>query len=126
MNRKSPIPLLLLIVVVCLLWPGEGSPLPVPDTKATAATYVYEKDQHTVPNAVLGAMNKLNRERGIVATLFEEDTTDGGGEVPEQYKVPVEAAKKAGLPALVVTADKEVLAVVKDPKTEEAVLEAVK
>lgn len=105
--------------------PGGQLPAPPSVTRATAATFVYEKDLHVVPPPVLAALNKLNRERDIIATVFEKDTTDGTGEVPEQYKVALDAAAKAGLPALVVLNGKEVLRVVRDPKTEQSVLEAV-
>lgn len=94
-------------------------------TKATAATYVYEKDQHAIPAPVLAALDKLNRDRKITATIFEQDTKDGTGETPEQYKVPLAAALEAGLPSLVVTGGSKVLRVVKNPQTEAAVLEAV-
>lgn len=92
---------------------------------ATAATYVYEKDTTAVPTGVQTAFDKLNR-KGIVATPFEQDTTDETGETPEQYKVPLAAARSAGLPALAVTSKTKVIRVVKDPKTEAQVLEAVK
>ena len=99
---------------------------PSPTVEATAATYVYEKDQHAVPSYVLGAFNKLNRgERPILATLLEADPQDGTGDVPDQYKVALAAAKEAGLPALVVTAGDKVLAVVKSPESEQAIIEAV-
>lgn len=98
---------------------------PVPATKATAVTFVYEKDKHVVPNGVLAALNKLNRDRKILATILEADTTDGTGEVPEQYKIALAAAKTAGLPCLVVTGPSGVIAIVKAPTTEQAVLDAV-
>lgn len=105
--------------------PGPDPPPPVdPDNKALAATFVYEKDEHVVPAAVLSGLNKLNRERKIIATLLDDDTTDGGGNIPEQYKLIVPAARAAGLPALVVTGAKGVIRVVKSPTTEAQVLEA--
>lgn len=100
-------------------------PVVTPDTKVTAATFVYEKDQHPIPPAVLSALNKLNRERKIVATIFETDTRTGTGNIPTQYKVAHAEAIKAGLPALVVTAGDKVIRVVKDPRDEKTVLEAV-
>lgn len=108
--------------------PPPVNPPPVvvpPTTKALAATFVYEKDSHAIPVGVLAALNKLNRERGIVATVLEADTTDGTGEVPEQYRVALAAAKEAGLPCLVVTGLAGVIRVVKSPTTEQAVLDAV-
>jgi hypothetical protein len=105
-------------------WPFPSIIAPA---KATAATYVYEKDQGGIPPAVASALDTLNRRTPPVsATPFEQNTTDGTGDTPEQYKLPLEAAKKAGLPALVVMADKTVIAVVKAPTTVEQVLEAVK
>jgi hypothetical protein len=51
---------------------------------------------------------------------------DGDGEVPDQYAAAIEAARKAGLPALVIMAGGKVLRVVKAPTTAEQVTEAVK
>jgi hypothetical protein len=53
---------------------------------ATSAVYVYEKDESAIPVGVTVGLNRLNRERHIVATLLEADTTDGSGDVPEQYR----------------------------------------
>ena len=107
-----------------------GAPAPKPDTPspttpATAATYIHEKDDSPVPSAVRVALDRLNRERNIRATEFEDDATDGDGDVPEQYKVPLAAARQAGLPAFVVTAGSDVLKVVRDPRTEAQVFEAI-
>jgi hypothetical protein len=116
------------LILACLaLWAiggVKGCALPVVFTKADAATYVYEKDQTAIPSPVLAALDKLNR-RGVRATTFDDDTVDGAGQTPDQYKAPLKAATEAGLPALVVTAGEQVLRTVKDPRTEAAVLEAV-
>ena len=102
--------------------------LPVvdPTTKPTSAVYVYEKDQNAVPSAVMSGLNRLNREKKIIATVFEDDSTNGKSGVPEQYKAAYEAAKKEGLPVLVITAGDKVLKTIKAPKTEAEVFEAVK
>jgi len=92
---------------------------------ATAAVYVYEKDDGGVPPFVAVAVNRLNRERKVVATLLEDDTTDGDGEVPEQYRSALDAARKAGLPAVVALAGRTVLRVTPQPASEAAVMEAV-
>jgi hypothetical protein len=92
---------------------------------ATAAVYVYEKDESPVPAYVASALNKLNRERKIVATLFEADQYDGQGQVPEQYRLALQAARKAGMPAIVAMAGTTVLRVVTKPASEAAVMEAV-
>jgi hypothetical protein len=102
-------------------------PVVDPTTKATAATYVYEKDSGGVPAAVMSGLNKVNRESKytITAGVCEDDPDDGTGDVPEQFKLPLKAAREAGLPALVVTAGDVVLKIVKAPKTEAEVTEAV-
>jgi hypothetical protein len=92
---------------------------------ATAAVYVYEKDDGGVPAYVTVAVNRLNRERKVVATLLEDDTTDGDGDVPEQYRSALDAARKAGLPAVVALAGRTVLRVTPRPGSEAAVMEAV-
>jgi hypothetical protein len=94
-------------------------PAPVVPTKIT---YVYEKDQGEVPSVVRVALDKLNR-KGISATAFEDDTTDGSGAVPEQYAIALAEATKVGVPALVSQAGSVVLKVVKAPTTEQQVLE---
>ena len=93
-----------------------------PDTTITAATYVYEKSATAVPAGVSTGIHRLNKERKIVATLYEQPAE--GEDVPDQYKVPLAAAKQAGLPALVVTAGDKVVRVAKSPTTEAAVWEA--
>lgn len=92
---------------------------------ATGAVYVYEKDETPVPAYVTSALNKLNRERKIVATLFEADQYDGTNSVPEQYRLALQAARKAGLPAMVAMNGTTVLRVVTAPASEAAVMEAV-
>lgn len=103
-------------------WP-DVSPILQPSEKATAATYFYEKDQTAIPAAVMSGINKLNLA-GIVATTCEANPDDGTGDVPDQYKIPLAAAREAGLPALVVMAGDKVLRVVKNPATLEQVVEA--
>lgn len=104
-------------------WHGGG--VAVVAKTATAAVYVYEKDATAVPPGVTVGLNRLNRERQILATLVEADATDGDGEVPDQYRAAVEAAKARGLPALVVLSGSTVLAIVKAPTDADAVVRAV-
>lgn len=114
------------LLVALLVWSQRGGGLPIitPAPKATAATYVYEQRQHAVPAAVIAGLDQLNR-RGITATMFDDDSRDGTGEVPDQYEVPLKAATDAGLPALVVTGGEQVIKVVKNPTTLEAIVGAV-
>lgn len=122
-------PFALLIAGLILLGGVPSLPWTVPvvvaPAKANRAVYVYEKDESPVPTGVTVAMDKLNRA-GIVANLYEADTTDGDGDVPTQFAAALEAAKTAGLPALVVLSGTSVLRVVPAPATDAAVLEAVK
>lgn len=114
---------LLLLAGPLPAWHGGGTA--VVATTATAAVYVYEKDATAVPPGVTVGMNRLNRERQILATLVEADATDGDGDVPDQYRAAVEAAKAKGLPALVVLSGSTVLAIVKAPTDADAVVRAV-
>ena len=115
---------------VTVIESNPTNPPPV-TTKPTRAVYVYEKDQGAVPPQVAGALNAINKQAldagsGFVAVEFEEDTVDGTGEVPDQFKAAKEAASKAGLPAFVVLSGDQVVRVVKAPKTAREVEEAVK
>jgi hypothetical protein len=115
-----------LLILLVAWWLLSGGKLPsVGPSKVTAATYVYEKDNGSVPPPVLAALDKLNRA-GVMATTFEEDTTDADGKVPDQYAVALPAARTAGLPSLVVLAGDKVLRTVKAPTTEEQVTEAAR
>jgi len=121
-NRNNVI---ILLIVVLLVYSGVV-PIPgVTSGNVDRVTYVYEKDDTAVPRPVSFALTQLN-EQGIVATELEHETVDGTGEVPEQDKIALAAAKEAGLPALVVQAGEVVVRVVKNPKTEADVMEAVK
>ena len=112
-------------------WHALGGTLPsipsivAPVPKVSAVVYVFEKDDTAVPNPVKSAINTLNRH-GIVSTLFEDDVVDGTGQVPAQYASALEAARKSGLPCLVVLANGSVLRVVKNPQNESDVLDSVK
>lgn len=112
---------LLAIVAVLAIGPGGV----VGPSKPDAVTYTYDDKRHAVPSPVSAAISALNGQ-GIEADLDEVDTTDPSGDVPEQFKVSRPAAVAAGLPALVVMGGGKVIRVVKDPKTEAAVLEAAK
>lgn len=123
MSPLNRVRLALLALLLVYVLPADGCVLPSTQP-ATAAVYVYEKDQGEPSADVMAALDRLNRERGIKATKFEQDIRDGDNEVPDQYQVPLAAAKEAGLPALVVLAGNEVLRVVSGP-TGQQVWEAV-
>ena len=91
----------------------------------TAAVYVYEKDDGPVPVGVYTGIEKLNRKKNILASLFEKDTVDGTGETPEQYKYALVSAKAKSIPSLVVLSGTTTIAVVEKPQTETEILEAI-
>jgi hypothetical protein len=128
-------PFVLLIAGIVLLsgvvpmslpsWPEAKPVVPAAPGPASAAVYVYEKDASTVPVGVTAGLNRLNRERQITATLLEADTTDGTGDVPEQYRPALDAGKAAGLPAFVVLSGSAVIAVKRAPESEDDIVRAV-
>lgn len=109
-----------LLVFVALLG-GGGHTTPF-GPSVTAVTYVYEKDETAVPSEVMAGLDCLNREKKVVATAIDDDVKNGNGETPAQYKAPIEAARKDGLPILVATNGSTVVRVVKNPKTEAEVV----
>jgi hypothetical protein len=102
--------------------------LPPSTTKVDRVTYVYEKDQGGVPVNVQVALAKINEGRKILASEFEDDTVDGDGDVPDQYKIALEQSKTTGIPCLVVQSGTKVVRVVKITKTTtlNEIMEAVK
>jgi len=98
---------------------------PVPTVKVTAAVYVYEKDEGSVPAPVLAAISVLNGQ-GILATTFERNTVNGAGKTPTQYVAALEAAERTGLPCLIIMVGGTVTKIVKAPRTAAEVMEAVK
>lgn len=91
----------------------------------TQSTYVYEKDQSGgVPPGVQFALREINAAGKIAAASIEVDVKDSTGNTPPQYKVAVESAKTAGLPALIVQAGDKVVKTVSAPETTEQVFEA--
>ena len=113
---------LVLLAPLPLTWPWASRHVTGP---ATAVVYVYEKDATAVPAGVTVGLNRLNRERKVLATLLEADTTDGESDVPDQYRPALEAARERGLPALVVLSGSTVLAIVQAPTDAEAIVRAV-
>lgn len=98
---------------------------PVVSPAVSAVVYVYEKDEASIPVGVSSAINRLNRERSIVASIFERDTVDGTGQTPDQFKPALDAAKRESIPSLIVLSGTSVVKVVKSPKTETEVLGAI-
>lgn len=129
MRREWPVTVAGLVIIGLLLFGDFQLPdLKLPSltpSKVTAVTYVYEKDSTPVPLGVKTALSKLNSQ-GINANLFEVDTTDGSTQVPDQYAIPLAAAKEVGLPAAVASDATKAIKTVKNPQTEAEVLGVVK
>jgi hypothetical protein len=108
--------------------PNKPPPVVTPDptTRPTKAVYVFEQRQGSPPPPVLAALSKLNVPGGLVASSFDQSTLSGKGQIPAQYVVALEVAKREGLPILVVQAGDQVLRFVKAPKTAAEVEGAVK
>lgn len=99
---------------------------PVVPSPVKRVTYVYEKDDGEIPSEVAVALDRLNRDRKIMATKFEDDSTDGDEQVPEQYKAALAIAREFGEPILVIEfIDGRTPLYVKSPTTKEQVLQAV-
>lgn len=126
-EQSKPNPLISLALAAAfmwLLWDGGCSINPLAPAKVDRVTYVHD-EKAVLPSGVLAALAELNTQ-GIIATSFPDDATDGSGEVPDQYKVALPAAKASGIPSLVVQAGGKVVRTVKAPTTKAAVLEAAK
>jgi len=102
--------LLGLLLGLCLMtgceFPTTTQPLPTPSQPTAPAivrlTYVYEKDQGGIPPALAAAISDAELSSGSVRVgVFEEDSTTGAGNVPEQFRRAKEAADKYGKPCLV-------------------------
>ena len=126
-NDKKLLIVGLILIVLGLLKFDFGTLFTLPNkpSTVTAAVYVYEKDDGPVPTGVYAGIEKLNREKNILASLFEDDTVDGNGETPEQYKPALDAARAKSIPSLVVLSGTTAIAVVEKPQTESEILEAI-
>lgn len=125
-QKQNPLVTLCVLALAGWLMFGDdgGCSLPsvIAPAKVDRVTYVHTP-KASLPSGVLAGIAELNT-KGITATNFPEDTTDGNGEVPDQYRVPLEAARKSGVPSLVVAAGDKVLRVIKNPTKKQEVLDA--
>jgi hypothetical protein len=115
-----------LLAIAAELEPLDTTPLvePIPTTPdvVTAITYVFEKNQTAPPSEVTKALDRLNRDKSIKATMLEDPTNNENGKVAKQYERALAAAKKEGLPAIVVETADRVLRVVSDPRSQRLAL----
>ena len=127
MEQKRPNPLVTVALLAFAYWAtfgqGSGCNLPIiAPTKVDRVTYVHD-EKAALPSGVLAGIAELNT-KGITATNYPDDTTDGDGDVPDQYKIALPAAKAVGIPALVVQSGDKVVRTIKGPTTKAQVLEA--
>lgn len=106
------------------------TPAPTNPSRPTRVTYLFEKDSNPVPSAVLKGLISLNgtdanAASSVYASYFEIDGTAGDGDVPKQYEIAVKAGKDS-IPCLVVENKDGTTKVIKNPKTTDDVLNAVK
>jgi len=106
--------LIVMAVLVMMRTTEDPSNPPVnPPGTVTQVTFIYEKDDSVPPRAVQDALRDLN-EADILASAIDKDVSNGQGDMPEQYKIALDAA--AGkLPCLVVQAGDKILRVIEDP-----------
>lgn len=89
---RNNLPLLLLIVAWYFIQgPGAGA-FPLGPNKITAVAYVYERNDNPVPDGVEGALQAIE----IPGVIIEDD-----GNITPRWQGAYDAAKKAGLPCLV-------------------------
>lgn len=120
-NRNNAI-VLLLIAMLVGTWAVKTDRIELPNWLPSTqgvdrVTYVYEKDEGAVPRPVSYSLAELNKIGGIIATELEVDQETGIGGIPTQDKIAVDAAKAAGLPALVVQQGGAVVNLFKSPQT---------
>lgn len=129
--NNNPSLLSRLITLALLTWVMFGSdisgcslPSFIAPVKVDRVTYVRNEKDLT-PAGVSAALAELNTQ-GILATEFPDDATDGDGDVPDQYKIALPAARTSGIPSLVVQAGDKVVKTIKAPTTKQQVLEVTK
>lgn len=109
------------ILLLFLFFNGDSPVISKPDMVAV----VYESSNNIPEPYVTGALNTLISE-GFQARVLDKDVVTGGGEVPIQLREALSEAVRNGLPALVVLSNGSVVSVQDLPKTQAAILEAVK
>lgn len=101
--------------------PGPG-PTPPVTTTADMVAVVYESDDTGLPKPyVTGALNEL-KAKGLEVRLFDDDVTTGDGKVPTSIAPIIKAARKNGLPALVVMSKGKIVKAVNLPATKEEIV----
>ena len=108
---------LLIIAVLVFAFAGDLE-LREPDR----AVVVYESSEYTVPPHVGSAL----QESGLPARVVDQHIVDGNGNTPASVSPAIDAAKKNGLPAIVLLRGDGGVDVFSVPATEQELLEALK
>lgn len=127
-DQQSPIlTLLLLLGLVFLVSRNQPTPPAPPTTdQIVRLTYVYEKDQGSIPPAISAGLSAVSLSReSVVASAYEDDSTNGLDRVPKQYERAAEASREYGTPCLVAESVERVVRVKLKPTTEQHVMEAL-
>lgn len=106
--------MLLCAVLVFIFGGGVQSP---PDK----AVIVYESAEYTVPPFVPATLS----DSGITSRVVDQDVVTGENETPADVAAAINAAKKNGLPAVVLLRGDTVVDVFSVPETAEALREAL-
>lgn len=114
MNTRIRTIVLLLALLMLISRNGISISSPI-STKITEINYVYERDQHVVPQEISLWLREVNDKTEIRAFEMDDDTVDPSG----NQRLSVVEAKKAGIPCLIVMSDTKVVKTVSDPKTRE-------
>ena len=109
------------IVLLLLVFAFGGNFSSSPD----AVAIVYESETTTPAPYVLGAINQLSQD-GYSVRMIDDDTTTGQNEQPGVIGLAVQAARKSGLPALVLISGGKVITAKDLPATKADILEAVR
>lgn len=119
-------PPILLLLAAAVFFAGRSKPISfdIFSKPPTLVAYIYESNETRPAPHVAEALRKV-RERGIDTASTDDDVQDGDGNTPEFVKPAIKAARKHGLPALVILANEQVLSVSDVPATVEGILEAV-
>ena len=110
----KPIDYLLILAVLVFAFSGSVRP---PDK----AVLVYESENYTPPAYALDELSKS----GLEARVVDKDVVTGSGDTPADVAPAIDAAKKKGLPAVVLLRGATVVKVFGLPGTAEELREAL-
>jgi hypothetical protein len=124
-NQQANNGTVLLILVLLVAWfflQGPGSKAPVFSPPGPMlVVVVYESSEMPLPTQTYDARPKIE-EAGHEFRVVDDDVEDGDGQMPDELKLAIPAAREHGLPALVVQSGDEILKVLDLPETAEEII----